>query len=597
ANLALGIRLPAGNGIKEKITIPHVIYNDNPAAAPDRLVPHLRKEPGYALVAEEHRLPIPAVNVEWMSADKFLSLTMFSVPSQTPGGELWSVGGIHNGKNLEILCLSGVVAFNNRKDFIYGAQNKEFECPGFGYLSVKPGDVIRKTIAIDFAMLKQEGRGFGSIVRRGMELLQPQVNPVLSIKETIKLKENALLSRWREGESVSGFTWIPETMEEGNVYSASPGFLFGWVGQSLRLAWCAIELGIKGDKAWLGRGLAVMDSFASAPEAGGTPGLKYLFYDCNEKSWSGSEHRVLNRISSRMTGESLTNLAECILLLRKHGLDVKEEYLTSLRRGADFLCSPQRLTQDGIYPTFFGVDGSPLDNLITGGGTACIDAILAASIVFDDENLLDRGLEILDRYYELFGKTMERPFSCATLDAFCEDKESGIYFFLAAYRAFKITGREVYAEYAKLAAEWISTYVYFWNTGFKKGSICETNNFDSTFWPGVSVQNMHLDVFFPAYELYEFGKTIGDVQLTDIGKGVVAAWSHGIAEYPGHWGFPTPGEQGEQFNHTNYFQGRFTQEDWRGSANRWNPSWIIALVLQAAIRFGNEVEQSSDDCS
>ncbi len=70
-----------------------------------------------------------------------------------------------------------------------------------------------------------------------------------------------------------------------------------------------------------------------------------------------------------------------------------------------------------------------------------------------------------------------------------------------------------------------------------------------------------------------------------VGQGLLQAWTHGIARRPGHWGFPTPGEQAEQFNHTNYFQGPFTIEDWRGGMNRWNPAWIIGLVLQAALRF------------
>lgn len=585
SNVVLGTKVSAGTGEKEKITIPHVIYNDNPSSAPERLVPHLRKESDYALVVEEHRLPVPAVSVEWRERSDFLSLTLFTIPSQAPSGEHWSLGGIFNGRNLDILCLSGAVAFNNRKDFVYGAQNKAFEVPSFGYFQAKPGFSARKSLAFDFSKLEGEGRGFSRIVRSGMKLLKPKRNPAIGVEEMISLKRNAMLGRWRESGGVSGFAWIPESADDGNVYGAKPGFLFGWVGQSLRLAWCAIALGVKGDADSLAKAFAVMDCFASAPEPGGVSGLKYLYYDFSSRQWSGDEKRQTDRISSRMTGESLSNLAECVMLLKKHGIKVEDRWLDALRKGAEFLRSPRRLTKDGIFPVFFDIKGNPMDELVTGGGTACVDAILAASAALDDERLAEDGLKTLERYYELFCKTMERPFSCATLDAFCEDKESGIYFFLAAYRAFKIAKTDVYADYARTAAEWISTYVYLWNVGFKKGSACERNGFDSTFWPGVSVQNMHLDVFFSAFEVYEFGKATGDVQLAEIGEGVLSAWSHGIARRSGDWGFKTPGEQGEQFNHTNYFQGPFTKEDWRGSFNRWNPSWIIALVLQAAIKF------------
>jgi hypothetical protein len=199
--------------------------------------------------------------------------------------------------------------------------------------------------------------------------------------------------------------------------------------------------------------------------------------------------------------------------------------------------------------------------------------------------MADCALLLLHRYYNLFARTFERPFSRSTLDAACEDKEAGIYFFLAAYRAFALTGEKTFAEYARLAAEWITTFVYFWDVGFRPGSPCAVNGFQSTFWPGVSVQNQHLDVFFVPYEVYDLGKRLKDPLLVDVGQGVLKALTHGIAQRPGHWGFPTPGEQAEQFNQTNYFQGPFAPADWRGGYNKWNPSWIIGLVLQAGMRF------------
>ena len=139
-----------------------------------------------------------------------------------------------------------------------------------------------------------------------------------------------------------------------------------------------------------------------------------------------------------------------------------------------------------------------------------------------------------------------------------------------------------------LAAEWICTYVYLWDVKLRDESVCGKNSFSSIFWPGVSVQNLHLDVFFPAYEIYDFGKITRDEDFTKIGKGVMDAWTHGIAQYPGHWGYPMPGEQGEQFNQTNYYQGPYSIKDWRGGFNPWNPSWIIALVLQAALKFDSK---------
>nr|MBA2481873.1 hypothetical protein [Planctomycetota bacterium] len=202
--------------------------------------------------------------------------------------------------------------------------------------------------------------------------------------------------------------------------------------------------------------------------------------------------------------------------------------------------------------------------------------------VLGDARLRAQALRLVRAYDRAFSRNFRSPFARSTLDAACEDKEAGIYCFLAAYRAYLATNDPTFAEQARIAGEWISTFVYFWNVGSRAGSICHQEGFSSTFWPGVSVQNMHLDVFFPAFELADLGRRLRDPMLVGIGEGVMAAWTHGICQRPGHWGFPTPGEQGEQFFQTNW---GLSIDHWRGGANRWNPAWIIALVLQAALKF------------
>lgn len=50
----------------ERVTLPNILYNDNPSADPERLVPHFGREPGACLVCEETRFSIPCANVEWL---------------------------------------------------------------------------------------------------------------------------------------------------------------------------------------------------------------------------------------------------------------------------------------------------------------------------------------------------------------------------------------------------------------------------------------------------------------------------------------------------------------------------------------------------
>lgn len=584
--VVLGTRVPAGNAVREKITIPAVLYNNNPAADPARLVPHLPVTEDGALVVEEHRVSIPGINVEYFQEDLYSALTLFCMPSRTPGGENWSLGVLRNEQGtFDLLSLSGVVSFDEKRDHLYGTQCTLFHQEDFGYLDLKKGDVIRKTLYLDLTEGFPEGRGFTVLVNKGMELYSPEEKPVLTLEDVIRLKYNALENRYLETPVASGFRWILEGVENGNVYNAKSGFLYGWVGQSLLLAYCALKAGLQGDEKWMNKALNVLDHFASAPEAGGTPGLKYLFQDHISGQWYNCEFRDKGQLWSRLAGESLANLANCLLLLKEHGYPVRESWERALKRGVDFLLDQRHWTENGTYPISYTAEGIPMDQILCGAGTACVDAVIRASVYFQDPEMKKAALQILDRYNELFLKTLRNPFSRATLDAACEDKEAGIYFFLAAYHAYCSTGEKKYEEYALTSALWISTFVYFWSVPFRPGSICADHGFDSVFWPGVSVQNMHLDVYFPAYEVYDFGKRIGNEVLCRIGKGVMSAWTHGICRFPGDWNLAVPGEQGEQFFHTNFYQGRFDESAWRGGANAWNPVWIVALVLSAALKF------------
>jgi hypothetical protein len=187
-----------------------------------------------------------------------------------------------------------------------------------------------------------------------------------------------------------------------------------------------------------------------------------------------------------------------------------------------------------------------------------------------------RAEEVLGHYHRLHAATFERPFAHATLDASGEDKEAGMYFFLAAHELFRLTGRETYARWAEAAADWLLTFVYVWSPEFDEGSTFERRGFKACGWPSVSVQNHHLDVFFPTSELMEFGRATGRADYAEQADRILHAMGQGICTEPGDWGFLTPGEQGEGFFQTNWQR--------TGEANTWNPSWVIALPLYHALR-------------
>lgn len=308
---------------------------------------------------------------------------------------------------------------------------------------------------------------------------------------------------------------------------------------------------------------------------------KYLV---EEKKWV-NDIGVGDNFPARAYGEAIMNLCEVVELFKHNGLVIPDFWLQKLREAVDFMTLPSSLNKEGVFPTTWLASGKADDAITSAAGVPCVIALVKASVILEDEGLLEAAKRILGRYWKICGDEFNTPFARATLDAQCEDKEAGMYFFLAAYEMYRITGDARYRQWTEVAADWIITFVYHWHTGFRKGSICERNDFITTGWSGVSVQNHHLDVFFPAYELHDFGCKTGNERYRNLGKLTFNAWSHGIARYPGDWEHKIPGEQGEQFFQTNFYQGPFDENAWRGGYNPWNPGWIVAIVLKAALKF------------
>ncbi|MCE5270269.1 hypothetical protein LLH00_03200 [bacterium] len=564
---------PAG----ERLTLPHILYNGNPSSAPERLVPRFGPESTACLVCEETRFPIPCVNLEWQTPSHARELSLFSLPDSAAG---WSLGVDRSRAGLRILCASGVLALNGVKDATYGGQCRSLPLE-VGYASFAPGMSLAKTAFIQLGQPLCEGQGFRAIVPAAWSIFQPHSSPCLGLDSVVALKANALAHRWHEDSRSAGFLAVLP----GNYFKRPPYFLCGWSGQNLRLAWCSAKLGLEtGAPELVGRCNRAVDFFIRK-SATKTPGLHWNYYMLDTGAWEGDEDEGRKIVSSRATGEYLTNLGHIIRLYREAGQPVPQQWTDFLRQGADFLLRDSSRLPGGIYPVFWNEDGTPESDFESAAGIPCVRALLEAWRVCGDSLYLKAAQRDLERYWSLNGDRFDRPFARSTLDARCEDKEAGLYFFLAASEMFAQTGDSRYRAWAEASADWILTYVFFWNTGFRPESYCGKKGFVSTGWPGVSVQNHHLDVYFPAWELHEFGLATGNRMYAELGRMVFDAWSHGICRYPGDWEHQTPGEQGEQFYQTNY---GITPEYWRGGYHYWNPSWIVALVLEAGLRFKYE---------
>jgi hypothetical protein len=583
-DVAAGLLFVLPKWSKEIITIPHMIYNNNPSADPSRVVPRLGIGPDKGFICEEHRLPIPCVNVEWTEAVEARFISLFSVPAYMESVDgvvhYGSLGAIQEEHRTTLAAMSGVLMFNGEKDMYYVGKNKTGPYHG-GYVDVTPGFSLTKQYALDWGAVANPGQGFREIVRKGMELFAPVGAKPLALEEMIRLKKNALDDRWRTGEhGAAGYVKFSDSNEFGNVSKRPLHYMYGWTGQCLKLAWCDAKLGFTHGQEERISHCEQSVNFYLRESRTDVPGIRHSSYRLVDGQWDDFNWNKQAVVSSRALGEAIADLAEIILLFRDMGREVPTCWVEALRESTDFFLAGA--LPSGIYPAAWLLDGSSAEDRITAAGLPCLIAVIKSYRVTGEKRYLDAAETMMQRYYELHVKTFERPFARSTLDANCEDKEAGMYFFLAAYELFVLTKNERFCEWAEISGDWLLTYVYLWNPVFDQGSQFRNAGFTATGWPGVSVQNHHLDVFFPTFEFWHFGQLTGKTQYERLGRMVFDALGQGICTKPGEWNFTVVGEQGEGFFQTHWHH--------RGHSNKWNPSWVTALVLHNALRFQDAAE-------
>ena len=578
-------------------TFPGVLYNNNPSVAPNRLVAHFPPEGNASLMVEESRLPVTGVNAE----KEGIFFSFFSVPEMEFE---WSIGAHKDENGVTSLMLgSGCVSFNGVPDQIYIAKHVAAS-PGDLYRNFQAGDKLTKRFALSWGDAGHKGHGFRDLISNGFKLLVPMTEEAKSREEVISLKMQALVERWAGNGYVN-------TMPD-NLYRSPQKFLYGWTGQSFRLALCDLRYALlKKEEEGIKRMRRCVEFFLQNSKTS-VPGLRNNYFDVDTLKWHSDGGAEKPRYSSRALGETWSDLARIISCCREHNIPEPEGALEALREGLQFVLD-HRLP-GGAVPLMWQVDGTPGSDEITCAGSSVLPAFFEFYRLTGEKVWCEHAEKMLDIFYQVGGNDFATPFSHATLDAACEDKEACVPFFTASVLAWEISGNEKYKEYADVAADWLLTWVYFHEVPFRAGSICAVNNFRATGWPTVSVEHHHLDVFFPAWELYRYGKMTNNALYKHMGKCVFTAWSHGISTGGGDWLFHNPGRQPEQFFQTRWYFTATENGKWaayhpllryqlyrhgynadnlvkmhlRGGCNPWDVAWIIALVLDAALGFEEE---------
>lgn len=571
-NLVVGLRLPGPDGAQ--VTIPQVIQHDNPSADPDRVVPHVGRG---GFVTELHRLPIPAVCLQGGTGE---TLTLVSLPDadEDTGGRVryGSLGAVA-GEATYALGLSGVTLFDGEPDitYVHKARTAASEA---GYRDLPAGQSLHQRFLVHRGWA-EPGHGFQQLVQLGRDLFaggERSIPGPLDDRRHIDLRLAALDARAFVDGEVAGYLKFP-SWGEPRKRAGRPevDFLYGWTGQCLRLAWCEAAVGLDRDEPDRLERARAATEFYLAGSGTGVPGLRYNSYVHDERRWQGLRRHGRVVISARAHGETMCDLADLITLLHRHQVPVPPAWPAALQEAAEFIAAAT--LPSGLVPLGWTDDGSPVTDPPWSAGIPAVRAVAKAAQVCDQPQLLARAEQLGEAYYELHARTFARPFAHSTLDAACEDKEGGLAYFELLMTLHDGTNQEKYLHRAQVVADWLLSWVYHWNPQYDRGAPLRTAGFSAIGWPGVSVQNHHLDVFFPSFDLWRLGRLTADVRLQHWARTIVAAMGQGVCTEPGEWGFDVVGEQGEAFFVTNW-------QD-RGHSNGWNPSWVIALPLWQLLRF------------
>ncbi len=212
AKVTLETRVRVPQGAEPRVLIPGSIYNGNPSSTLPG--PRLSMTSGAVGLYEEHRLPIPMVNIESTIAGRRLFGTLITQPSKIACGNRgddhwWSMGVEYRQGAVDLVSVSGPVATNGKRSTIYGHRNG-FDPYDNAYLNVEGQQRFAKTFFLDLGMLNvqaQEPQGYS--FRSGISTL------ALSTSHRLRTTQCTGRSSWMETRAI-GKEWTRPSSREAS---------------------------------------------------------------------------------------------------------------------------------------------------------------------------------------------------------------------------------------------------------------------------------------------------------------------------------------------------------------------------------------------
>jgi hypothetical protein len=550
--LVTAVRVPAQDD--PRVVFPGILYNGNLGAYPAMPVPQLAFVPDAKALYEEHRFPVPFVNVESTIAGERSYASLLTIPSKVPQGhrgedQWWSLGLERRWDGtVDLLNVSGAVMTNGLPGTVYGHRNG-FDPYDQAYLDVQGEATFEKSFYIDYGISPRIGYAFRQTVWKAYAIFQPTGTPHISLQEAMDLKlQRVRAVYYRGADGAAGIPLVPKAHR----------FMYGWVGDDLATAYALLEAGQRtNNEADRLMGLDAVNFFVDHTRQV-TPGLLYGDYDYVQKKWMTGFFYGWNwpdSISARQLGEIADRLSELVMWARKHNMPAEAgRWEKLLIETGNFLVTAKRY--EGVYPRSWYPDGRavgweggvPAIGTVSAAGDFLVAPLAKLYLLTGDQRYLATAEAALRAYYAQYGQDLHRPYWGATLDAGSEDKEAAQGFLHGAIALYEATKNPEFLRWAQDSADWLLTWYYVYDVDFPATAPLH-GVLNTVGWTAISVQNEEIDDYgaFLAPDFYRLGTYLHDERYQQIGRTMFEAITQTIARPGLMFGWDTVGSQARNF--------------------------------------------------
>ena len=434
--ITLESRIRQRLGTEQRMLMPGVLYNNNPGST--LVGTKISTGPGGLGLYEEHRLPIPLVNVESAPDGNQAAgggsrtyASLVAIPSKIlqghKGGDHWWSLGLEYGQGyVDLLSVSGPLATNGKKSQIYGHRHG-FDPYDDAYLDVRGPVVFEKTLYLDLGSGVKTGYAFRETLWKAFEVFQPVETPHVPFAEAMTLAAEYAKTRFyraplgtsdRAAAVARPVKADPQALQKRpagyGLFPDNAVFQYGWCGGILGIAYGLLEYADRTDDAAVREQAVQSVQFFIHNAQAEAEGLYYGDYDVRGGRWiAAGFDQSAPGISSRQFGDNLEYLASLVELGRRLRLPEADHWLSALRKGGDFLLHSPR--HKGMFPrawtprgTALGwpAAGEPSPAQLSTAGAQCICALARLAAITGEKKYRDAAVEIMDAYWREFGETL-----------------------------------------------------------------------------------------------------------------------------------------------------------------------------------------------